>query len=139
MAALGLHCCARAFSSCRERGYSSLWCTCFSLRWLLLVWSTSSRHVHASVVVARGFSSCGSRALECRIISCGTWAQMLHGMWDPPRPGIEPVLIPALAGGFSTTAPPGKSPDDLLKAHKVLAGHIRACRRHGLSLSGPYI
>ena len=29
-------------------------------------------------------------------------------MWDPPRPGIEPVS-PALAGGLLTTAPPGKS------------------------------
>ena len=28
-------------------------------------------------------------------------------MWDFPGPGIEPVF-PALAGGFSTTAPPGK-------------------------------
>ena len=34
-------------------GYSSLWCTGFSLRWLLL-WSTGSRLV--------GFSSCGTRA-----------------------------------------------------------------------------
>ena len=30
-------------------------------------------------------------------------------MWDLPRPGLEP-MSPALAGGFSTTAPPGKSP-----------------------------
>ena len=29
-------------------------------------------------------------------------------MWDLPKPGLEPVS-PALAGGFSTTAPPGKS------------------------------
>ena len=29
-------------------------------------------------------------------------------MWDLPGPGLEPVS-PALAGGFSTTAPPGKS------------------------------
>ena len=29
-------------------------------------------------------------------------------MWDLPRPGLEPVS-PALAGRFSTTAPPGKS------------------------------
>ena len=29
-------------------------------------------------------------------------------MWDLPRPGIEPVF-PALAGGFLTIAPPGKS------------------------------
>ena len=28
-------------------------------------------------------------------------------MWDPPRPGLEPVS-PALAGRPSTTAPPGK-------------------------------
>ena len=28
-------------------------------------------------------------------------------MWDLPRPGHEPVS-PALAGGFLTTAPPGK-------------------------------
>ena len=30
-------------------------------------------------------------------------------MWDLPGPGLEPVS-PALAGGFSTTAPPGKPP-----------------------------
>ena len=35
------------------------------------------------------------------------WAQLLRGMWDLPRPGLDPVS-PALAGGFSTTAPPGK-------------------------------
>ena len=29
-------------------------------------------------------------------------------MWELPGPGIEPVL-PALAGGFLTTGPPGKS------------------------------
>ena len=28
-------------------------------------------------------------------------------MWDLPGPGLEPVS-PALAGGFLTTAPPGK-------------------------------
>ena len=35
-------------------GYSLLWCMGFSLRWLLLLRSTGSRH--------RGFSSCGTRA-----------------------------------------------------------------------------
>ena len=29
-------------------------------------------------------------------------------MWDLPRPGIEP-MSPALAGGLSTTGPPGES------------------------------
>ena len=34
-------------------------------------------------------------------------------MWDLPRPGLEPVS-PALAGRFSTTAPPGKPSPKLL-------------------------
>ena len=33
--------------------------------------------------------------------------RLLCGMWDLPRPGLEPVS-PALAGGFLTTEPPGK-------------------------------
>ena len=80
--------------------YSSLQCAGFSLRWLLLLRSTGSRRV--------GFSSCGSRALERRLSSCGAQAQLLHSMWDLPRPGLEPVS-PALAGGFLTTVPAGKS------------------------------
>ena len=67
-------------------------------------WALGAR---ASVVVAHGLSSCGSRALERRLSSCGAWAQLLHGMWDLPGPGLKPVS-PALAGGFLTTAPPGK-------------------------------
>ena len=91
-----------------SRGYSSLQCTGFSLRWLLLLWSTGSRCV--------GFSSCstwaqqlrhaGSRA--CGLSSCGSRAQLLRSMWDLPGPGIEP-MSPALAGGFLTTAPPRES------------------------------
>ena len=38
---------------------------------------------------------------------------MLCGMWDLPRPGLEPVF-PALAGGFLTTEPPGKPREILL-------------------------
>ena len=64
----------------------------------------------ASVVVVRGLSSCGSRALEHRLSGCGAQAQLLPGMWDFPRAGLEPVS-PALAGRFLTTAPPGKSLD----------------------------
>ena len=47
-------------------GYSSLRCRGFLLWCLLLLWSTGSRHA--------GFSSCGSRALERRLSSCGTQA-----------------------------------------------------------------
>ena len=42
-----------------------------------------------------------------RLSNCGSRAQSLCGTWDPPRPGLEPPC-PALAGRFSTTAPPGK-------------------------------
>ena len=107
LATLGLRCCARAFSSCGERG---------------LLFRCGSRASHCSgfsccgarapgawapVVVARGLSSCGSQALERRLSSCGSWAELLRGMRYLPGPGLEPVS-PALAGGFLTTAPPGK-------------------------------
>ena len=53
-----------------------------------------------------GFSSrlcCGSTAGRRR----GPRAHLPQGVWDLPRPGIGPAS-PALAGGFSATAPPGK-------------------------------
>ena len=58
-------------------------------------------------------SSCGSQALECRLSSCGARAFLLCGMWDLPGPGLEP-MSPALAGGFLTTAPPGKPKKSVL-------------------------
>ena len=51
----------------------------------------------------------GHRLQTRRLSSCGSRAQLLRGMWDLPRPGLEPVS-PALAGRFSTTVPPGKPP-----------------------------
>ena len=53
LVALVIHCWVQAFSSCG--GYSSLWCMGFSLQWLLLLWSTGSRHM-GSVVVRYGLS-----------------------------------------------------------------------------------
>ena len=46
--------------------YSSLRCAGFSLTWLLLLQSMSSRHT--------GFSSCGVWALERRLSGCGARA-----------------------------------------------------------------
>ena len=54
------------FIAVESGGYSFLRCAGFLLRWLLLLWSTGSRHV--------GFSSCGTQALERRLSSCGSWA-----------------------------------------------------------------
>ena len=98
-----------------REGFRQLLCVGFSLWWLLLLRSTGSR-AHGlqqlwhegSLVVARGLSSCGSRALERSLSSCGPRAQLLRSMWTLPRSGLEPVS-PALAGRFLTTAPPGKS------------------------------
>ena len=47
-------------------GCSSLRCAGFSLRWLLFLQGTGSRCI--------SFSSCGSRALERRLSSCGAQA-----------------------------------------------------------------
>ena len=100
LATLGLCCCLWAFSSCSKRGQFFV--------------EVSGLHIAVASLVAEhglqacGLSSCGSRALEHRLGSCGTRAQLLRGMWDLPGPGIEPAS-PALAGGFLTTVPPGKS------------------------------
>ena len=83
---LGLRFCVRAFSSCGKRGPLFI-----EVRGPLTI---------AAPPVA------GHRLQTRRLSSCGSRAQLLHGMWDLPRPGLEPVS-PALAGRFSTTAPPG--------------------------------
>ena len=96
MAVLGLRFCARAFSSCGE-------------------WGPLFITVHGPLTVAA--SPVAEHRLQThRLSSCGSRAQPLcYGMWDLPRPGLEPVS-PALAGRFSTTAPPGKPPStDFLK------------------------
>ena len=55
-----------------------------------------------------GFSSCGSQALEPRLSSHGTWAYLSQGIWNLPGLGIKP-MSPALAGGFLSIGPRGKS------------------------------
>ena len=55
-----------------------------------------------------GFSSCGSQALEPRLSSHGTWAYSSQGMWNLPGPRIK-SMFPALAGGFLSSGPQGKS------------------------------
>ena len=87
MAVLGLRFCARAFSSCGKRGPLFI-----AVRGPLTI---------AAALVAE------HRLQTHRLSNCGSWAQLLRGMWDLPRPGLKPVS-PALAGKFSTTAPPGK-------------------------------
>ena len=90
MAVLGLRFCTRTFSSCGERGP-------------LFIMVRGPLSIVASLVAEH-------RLQMRRLSSCGSRAQLLRGMWNPPRPGLEP-MSPALAGRFSTTAPPGKPPN----------------------------
>ena len=87
MAVLGLRFSARAFSSCGKWGP-------------LFIAVRGPLTIAASLVAEH-------RLQTRRLSNCGSRAQSLRGMWDPPRPGLEPAS-PALAGRFSTTAPPGK-------------------------------
>ena len=96
MAVLGLRFCARAFSSRGKWGHSSSRCAGLSLSWPLFV-----EH----------------RLQTRRLSNCGSRAELLRGMQDPPRPGLE-LMSPALAGKLSTTAPPGKPPDSSFLVYK---------------------
>ena len=87
MAVLGLRFCARAFSSCGKRGP-------------LFIAVRGPLTIAASLVAEH-------RLQRRRLSNCGSRAQLLRGMWDLPRPGLEPVS-PALAGGFLTTVPRGR-------------------------------
>ena len=87
MAVFGLCFCARAFSS---RG-----------KWGPLFIAVRGPLTIAAPPIAE------HKLQTRRLSNCGSWAQSLRGMWDLPRPGLEPVF-PALAGRFSTTVPPGK-------------------------------
>ena len=97
---MGLRICARAFSSCGKRGP-------------LLIAVRGPYSIAASLVAEH-------RLQTRRLSSCGSRAQPLHGMWDLPRPGLEPAS-PALAGRLSTTAPPGK-PLAIFKIHNMYGG-----------------
>ena len=87
MAVLCLRFCARTFFSCGKRGP------------LFIV-------VHGPLIIVAPLVA-EHRLQTRRLSNCGSQAQLLRGMWDLPRPGLEPVS-PALAGRFSTTVPPGK-------------------------------
>ena len=87
LAVLGLRFCERALSSCGKQG------PLFTA-------------VHGPLTVVA--SPVEEHRLQTRrLSSCGPPAQLPRGMWDPPRPGLEPAS-PALAGRLSTTAPPEK-------------------------------
>ena len=87
MAVLGPRFSVRAFSSCGE-------------------WGPLLIAVRGPLTIAASLAA-EQRLQTLRLSSCGSRAQLPRGMWDLPRPGLEPVS-PALAGRLPTTAPPGK-------------------------------
>ena len=101
MAVLGLRFCARAFSSCGKWGP-------------LFIAVRGPLTVAASLVAEH-------RLQTRRLSNHGSRAQPLRGMWDPPRPGLEPVS-PASAGRLPTTAPPGKPTERFNKLPRVTQG-----------------
>ena len=94
MAVLGLRFCSRAFSNCGKREP-------------LFIAVRRPLTIAASPVAEH-------RLQMRRLSNCGSRAQPLRSMRDPPRPGPEPVS-PALAGRLPTTAPPGKPLNILYK------------------------
>ena len=102
---------ARAFSSCGK------WGPLFIAVWGPLFIAVRGPFTIAAPPVA------GHRLQMHRLSSCGSRAQLLRGMWDPPRPGLEPVS-PALAGRLSTTAPPGKPDKSFLRNFKFSSDPI---------------
>ena len=120
LALLGLRCRTRAFSRCREQGLLQARRAGFSLWWLPSLQSTGCSHRSISSGSAgphqlwpAGPGACRPqqlwpRALQHGLGSCGIRAQWLCGMWNPSRPGIEP-LSPALEGRLLSTVPSGKS------------------------------
>ena len=93
------------------RNYSPLQCVCFSLRWLLLLRSTGSRHT--------GFSS------------CGTWAQQL---WHPGSVVVAHGLSCSTACGIFSDQGSNPCP---LHWHRWILSHCAT--REALNLGFNYI
>ena len=73
MAMLGLHFCTKAFSGCGDQGP-------------LFIAVRGPLTIAASLVAEH-------RLQTRRLSSCASRAQLLRGMWDLPRPGLEPCPL----------------------------------------------
>ena len=74
--------------------------TAFFFFLFLFFFSTRTSHCHS-------LSHCRAQAPDAQAQWPWLTGLAVHGMWDLPRSGHEPVS-PASAGRLSTTAPPGK-------------------------------
>ena len=103
LSALDLRCFMQAFSSCGRQGLLLVVVQGFLVAVAFLF-------VEPQVPGLMVFSSCSTWAQQLWLTGSGAWAQaqLLHTMWNLPRPGITPVS-PDLADRFLSTAPPGNS------------------------------
>ena len=84
LAVLGLCCCTGLLSLVAVSGGYSL-AACFSLTWLLLLWSSGSRRV--------SFSSCGSQALDTGSIVVAHRLSCSEACGIFPDQGSNPWLL----------------------------------------------
>ena len=96
---LGLRFCARALSSCGERGP-------------LFIAVRGPLAIVASLVAEH-------RLQTRRLSSCGSRAQLLRGMWDLPGPGLEPAS-PAIGRQALNHCATREAPRELLKSSYIL-------------------
>ena len=83
----------RLFSSCGEQGLLSSCSAQISHR---RVFSRCGAHAHgpwASTAAAPALNSCGPWALEHKLSSCSSRAQLLLGMWIFLDQGLKPCLL----------------------------------------------
>ena len=93
-----------ASSGCRKPGGSRDG-GCYALaagHGLLTAVASLLQNTGSGALRLRQLQHVGSTAEACRLNICGTWASLLCGVWNLPRPGIDP-MSPALAGMFWTT------------------------------------
>ena len=106
LAVLGLHCFGWASSSYVEWDASVVVCGL-----LIAVAPLVAEHV----LQVHRFSSHGAQA------------ELPHGRWDPPRPGIE-LMSPASAGGYLTMGPLVKSKEENFRCNRARAREEMLCR-----------
>ena len=99
-------------------GYSLLWCAGFSLRWLLLLWSTGSKHA--------GFSSCGMQAQQLWLTGSRAQAQQLWrtGLVAARHVGSSPCALHWQADSQALRHQGSPNPDcfDIQIAHPASVG-----------------
>ena len=79
----------------------------------------------------QAFSNCRAWALDLMLSSCGTQIELLCGMWDFPKPGIELVSL-ALQARFLSPGPLGKLPVSNTSSLAILSTQLFSAVRNSV-------